>query len=177
MTGASGEFEVLLRQRIELLPPGESIPRFVYHKAAELPPSQAAALIERAQAASQREASIAVKQVVGQLKSLGFVAKTAGVPCSTRSAPKDLAAALRSHPMIHTAEGAMFHRAVATACESCGLSVVSGREREVWLSAAKTWGLKEVALRKQVDDLRKSVGAPWGTDQKVATAFALLALR
>jgi hypothetical protein len=55
--------------------------------------------------------------------------------------------------------------------------VISVREREVWLNAAGSWNLKEQELRQQVDGLRKSVGAPWGTDQKTAMAFALLALR
>ena len=79
--------------------------------------------------------------------------------------------------MIHTAEGALFQQAVASACKGCGLDVDSVREREVWLNAATRWGVKEAGLRKQVDGLRKSLGAPWGTDQKTATAFALLALR
>ena len=79
--------------------------------------------------------------------------------------------------MIHRAEGALFQQAVTAACKSCGLDVISLHERDVWLNAATAWGLKEAALRKQVDSLRKSVGAPWAADQKTATAFALLALR
>jgi hypothetical protein len=55
--------------------------------------------------------------------------------------------------------------------------VISVREREVWRSVSTSWSLKEEEMRTQVDGLRKSVGAPWGTDQKTATAFALLALR
>jgi hypothetical protein len=79
--------------------------------------------------------------------------------------------------MIHTAEGVLFQRAVTSACQVCGLAVISVRQREVWRNASTSWSLKEEELRRQVDGLRKSVGAPWGTDQKTATAFALLALR
>jgi hypothetical protein len=79
--------------------------------------------------------------------------------------------------MIHTAEGALFQRAISSACRECGLAVVPVREREAWLKAAGAWSLKEAELRKQVDGLRKSVGAPWGADQKAASAFAMLALR
>jgi hypothetical protein len=79
--------------------------------------------------------------------------------------------------MIHTAEGVLFQRAVTSACQVCGLAVISVREREVWPDAAASWRLKEEEMRQQVDSLRKSVGAPWGTDQKTAAAFALLALR
>jgi len=179
IAGEPGRFEVLLRRRIELLPPADSIPRFVYHKAAELPSSQAAELIRRAEAASQATARIALKEVLDHLASLslGFTVRAAGIPCGAKPISKDLSAVLRSHPLIHTAEAALFRRAITLACKGCGLAVVSVREREVWLSAASACGLKEAVLRKQIDGLRKSAGAPWATDQKTATAFALLALR
>lgn len=176
VAGVPGKFQVLLRRRIELLPPGDSVPRFVYHKAAELPPSQAAELVERAETISHETARIAMKEVLGHLRPLDVVVKAAGIPCGSRPTPKDLPAVLRSHPLIHTAEAALFQRAITAACENCGLTVLLAREREIWLNAASTWRLKEGALRKQVDGLRKSVGAPWGSDQKLATAFALLAL-
>jgi hypothetical protein len=84
---------------------------------------------------------------------------------------------LGSHPLIHTAEAELFRRAIRSACKSWSLPVISAREREVWPNAARAWGLKEAELRLQVDRLRTAAGAPWGTDQKTATAFALLALR
>jgi hypothetical protein len=171
------KFEVLLRRRVELLPPGDSVPRFVYHKASELPPSQASELVERAGAASREAARIAVKDVLDHLRSPVFTIGAAGIPCGSKPLPKDLSAVLRSHPMIHTAEAALFQHAIASACQSCGLTAISARQREVWLSAASAWGMKEAVLRKQVDALRKSLGAPWSSDHKSATAFALLALR
>jgi hypothetical protein len=175
--GVPGNFEVLLRRRVELLPPGESIPRFVYHKAAELPPFQAPELIHRAEAASQETAYSAVKDVLDHLRSLGFALKAAGLPGGSRPVSQDLSVVRRSHPMIHSAEAALFQRAITGACQNCGLAVISVREREIWQNVASSWGLKEALLRKHVEGLRKSVGAPWGTDQKTATAFALLALR
>jgi hypothetical protein len=177
VAGVPGKFEVLLRRRIELLPPGGSVPRFVFHRAAELPLSEASDLVHRAEATSQETALVAVKAVLEYLRPLVRVVKAAGIPCGSRPVPEDLSAVLRSHPMIHTAEGALFQRAISSACRECGLSVVPVREQEAWLKAASTWSLKETELRKQVDGLRKSVGAPWGADQKAATAFAMLALR
>jgi hypothetical protein len=177
IAGVPGKFQVLLRRRVELLPGGDSVPRFVYHKAADLPPSQAAELVRRAEAASEESARTAVKEVLDHLHSLSFVVKAGGIACGSRPVPSELSAVLRSHPMIHTAEGALFQRAVTSACQGHGLAVISVREREVWLNAAGSWNLKEQELRQQVDGLRKSVGAPWGTDQKTAMAFALLALR
>jgi SH3-like domain-containing protein len=177
IAGEPGRLEVVIRRRIELLPAGDSVPRFVYHRASELPMPQAAELLQRAEAASKEAALVALKDALSHIRSVDLEAKVAGVPSSSRPVPKELFAVLRSHPMIHSAEGALFLQAVVFACRSCGLAVSEVREREVWLKAADSWGLKEAGLRKQVDGLRKSVGVPWGTDQKTAAAFALFALR
>jgi hypothetical protein len=176
VAGEPGGLEVLLRRRIELLPPGNSVPRFVYHEASKLSAPQAAELVARAGTASREATGIAVRDALDHLRSLDHAVKSAGIAVSSRPVPKDLSAVLRSHPMIHTAEGALFQQAVASVCKSCGVAVISVREREVWHNAATAWGVEEAGLRKQVDALRKSIGAPWGTDQKTATAFALLAL-
>ena len=117
IAGVPGKFQVLLRRRIELLPLGDSVPRFVYHKAAELRPSEAVELVSRAEAASKESALTAVKEVLDHLGSLGVTVKAGGIPCSSRAVPTDPAAVLRSHPMIHTAEGALFQRAVTSACQ------------------------------------------------------------
>lgn len=170
-------FDVVDRRRIELLPPDESVPRFVYHKAAELSAQPAAELIRRAEEAAQEAARVALRDILDHFRSLTLSVGAAGIACGSKPVPDDLSAVLRSHPMIHTAEAALFRRVLTSACESCGLDVISVRERDVWLKAAGAWRLKEAGLRKQVDGLRKSAGAPWGADQKTAAAFALLALR
>ena len=177
LAGVPGKLEVLFRMRIELLPAGDLIPRFIFHQAAELPPAQAAELVQRGEDASRETAHVAVKEVLQHLRSLGLEVKAAGIPARSRPVPQELSAVLRSHPLIHSAEGELFRRAITSACKSCSLAVISAREREVWTNVASAWGLKEAGLRKQVEGLRASVGAPWGSDQKTAAAFALLALR
>ena len=177
VTGKPDRLEVLLRRRLELLPPDNSVPRFVYHEASRMPASETVQLIRRAEAASRETTLAAVTDALNHLGSMDLSVRTAGIASGSRPISTDLPTVLGSHPMIHTAEGVLFQVAVVSACEGCGLAVISAREREVWLQAATAWGLKEAALRAKVDGLRKSVGAPWTTDQKTATAFALLALR
>jgi hypothetical protein len=176
VTGAPGKFEVLLRRRIELLPPGPSIPRFVYHKAAELSLAQATKLIAQAESAARDAARVAVRDALDHLRALGAKVKAAGIASASKPVPNDLAAVLRSHPMIHTAEAALFRGAVIAACEDHRLAIISVREREVLAKTAVACSLNEAGLRKRIEDLRKFVGAPWGSDQKTATAYALLAL-
>ncbi len=177
VAGHPSEIQVLLRRRIELLPPNSSLQRFVYHEASEMPLTQAAELVKRGTKASQEAARLAVKDAVEELSSRGVSINVCGVLSGSTVVPNDLAAILRSHPMIHAAEGALFQNAIVSACESRGLTVILTREREVWTRAAAAWNVTEPGLRKNVDTLRKSLGPPWSADHKTSTAIALLALK
>jgi|SRR5580765_7057918 len=175
--GDPQKIQVLLRRRIELLPPKSSIPRFVYHEAAEMPLTQAMELVKRGAKAAREAACLAVKEAVEELSSRGVRIDVCGVLSGSTVVPDDLAAILRSHPMIHSAEGVLFQNAIVSACEGHGLTVILSREREVWVRAAGAWDITEPGLRKTIDGLRKSLGPPWSADHKSATAIALLALK
>jgi hypothetical protein len=168
--GGSNHVSVLLRRRIELLPDDGSVPRFVYHAAAELALPQASQLVKRAASAAQAAAGVAVQQVLDELRSTNVIVGAAGILTSSATLPTGITDILRSHTLIHTAEGALFQQAVAAACEGCGLRVIRIRERELW-------GKPGDNMREQLDGLKKSVGPPWGADQKSAAAAALAALR
>jgi hypothetical protein len=88
--------------------------------------------------------------------------------------PEDLASILRSHPRIHTAEGALYAGAILSACERLAIPVITVRERDVWTRAAASTGVPEAQLRAKVDALRKTLGAPWTADHKIATAAAMI---
>ena len=177
VSGHPGKIQVLLRQRIELLPSDNSIPRFVYHEASERPLAEATDLVKRATKASAHAAKLAVNEALRELGSRGVQVDVCGVLSGSTSVPDDLSAILRSHPLIHAAEGALFQNAMLTASDCCGLRVVLAREREVWASAAAALGVAEPGLRKEVDALRKTLGPPWSVDHKTSTAIALLALK
>ena len=177
VAGRPSDIEVLLRRRVELLPPDSSITRFVYHQASEMPPRQAKELVDRGIKSSQVSARLVVNEAVKELRSRGITVNVSGVLCGSAAPTQDLAAILRSHPLIHTAEGALFQNAIVLACESRGLKVVQTREREVWARAAAAWDITESELRKNVELVRSSIGPPWSADHKACTAMALLALR
>jgi hypothetical protein len=178
VAGRPSEIQVLLRRRVELLPPNSSIPRFVYHVASEMPlTEEATKLVKLGTKAAQEAARLAVKDAMEELSSRGVRVDVCGVLSGSTVVPNDLAAILRSHPLIHAAEGVLFQNAIVSACEGRELPVVLSREREVWVRAAATWDIAEPALRKSVDGLRKSLGPPWSADHKSATAVALIALK
>jgi hypothetical protein len=180
-TGPPGKLEVWLRRRIELLPPGDSIPRLAYPQAAELPSFQAAELVRRARIASQEAALLALNDALDHLRPRNLSVKAAGIPWGSRPEPTDLAATLRSRPLIHTADP---HR------RSCfvparGHYRVSGSGVGSHFGP-RAGGLAESRRRVEVQGsttrpasrgFRQIRGCPLGTDQKTAAAFALLALR
>jgi len=170
VAGAPGNIRILLRRRIELMPPGKTMPRFVYHEAAELSAAEAAGLVEQAAGAYQAAAHAALEQVLKDLRSLDVRIGGAGIPTGSTTLPASLAAILGSHALIHAAEGILAQKAVMAACEGLGLKVTCTRERELLTTLGG-------GVRKELDGLRKTLGPPWGADQKTAAAAGMVALR
>jgi hypothetical protein len=168
---------VLARRRAALLPPGDAIPRFVYHAAAELDLPHAELLVERARLAADETADALLAALLAELAS--HHAELIGCGVITTTAPNtaapELAAILQAHPRIHAAEGRLFQSTLLAACARRDLAVLTMREREVWTAAAEARGEDVAALRERIDGLRASVGAPWAADQKSATAAAIAA--
>jgi hypothetical protein len=164
-----GHVEVMLRRRIELLPPDGSVPRFVYHKAAELEPAESSKLVKRAASAARGSASSALARLLEELRSRSVSIEAAGIATGSTNVPSDLAAILAAHTLIHAAEGVLFQNAVSEACESHGLNVTRTREKDLWTNLGSD-------TRQEVDGLRGLIGPPWGADQKTATGAALVAL-
>jgi hypothetical protein len=170
LVAVSAPLQVRHRCRLELLPVGSG--RFVYHQAAELPLADAAELIEATRTAAETTAVTAIGDAIQDFKVIG-----ACLPTGSTTVPDDLAAVLRSHPRIHTAEGALYAGAIASACAKFGIPVITVRERDVWGRASVSTGLAEAELKARIDALRKTLGAPWTADHKIATAAALVQVR
>jgi hypothetical protein len=177
VSGAADDLDLHLRRRAELLPPGDAIPRFVYHEAAQLAPEAADELVQSATRAADELAQAAVRNALEELRSRGIAAGACGVivGSGTLKPETPLATILQSHPMIHAAEGTLFQTAIVRACESANVRVLTVRERDVWSAAAAGCGCDAAVLRKRVEALRKVAGPPWSSDEKLATAAALFA--
>jgi hypothetical protein len=167
------KIEAIGRRRLELLPQGTAIPRFIYHRAAELPIDEASALVESAGALARSTATEAIQEM---LSSVHVIIRAAGIPRSSATPPNDLFKILGVHSLIHAAEGQLFCQAVIEGCESCGVGAVTIRNREVWPKAAALCGMAEKRLHETIDAIGKEIGPPWSADQKLATAAGLVAL-
>ncbi len=170
LSGTPDAPRVAARCRVELW--DDTDPQ-AYHQAAELDPGAARELIARAEVLSRRKAVDSLQAFFGGLDARPFAAVIAG---GNARIPADLAAVLRSHPLVHAAEGELFRRALATASAAADLRVQVVPAREVHRRAAEALGLPAGELSQRIAELGRAVGSPWGKEQKDCAAAAWLGL-
>jgi hypothetical protein len=170
LAGTAERPRVVFRSRIELL---EGTDRFVFHRAAELDLAAAERLVQHAEEVSRRKAREGLRALLDPAQ-VRLVA--AGIVGGNARVPSDLAAVLRSHALVHAAEGELFRGALAFASEEAGLKVTAVPSQKLHARAAAALGLPEADLAARIADLRRGLGPPWGKDQKDGAAVAWLAL-
>jgi hypothetical protein len=84
---------------------------------------------------------------------------------------------LAVHFRMHKAEGVLFRDALARAAGACGLRLERVPEKQLDEYAERALATSINSLRKTVAALGKSVGPPWGKDQKDAALAAMIALQ
>jgi hypothetical protein len=171
VAGPSRTPRILDRRRIRLADSDDTIEAEVYHRAAELPPAKAAALVREAQNVAGARALEALRSLT---RSHPLVA--AGVLMSAAALPSDLAAILRSHPLIHTAEGALYREALADAATECGLEVVRIPRKVLGVRFASALRMEVNEASEWLTAAGRALGPPWARDQKDAAMAALVAL-
>jgi hypothetical protein len=77
---------------------------------------------------------------------------------------------------MHKAEGVLFRDSLARAATACGLKLLLVPEKELDEYAERVLAISMNSLRKTIASLGKSVGPPWGKDQKDAALAARIAL-
>jgi hypothetical protein len=159
------------RRRIELADSDDTVRAEVYHRAAGLSGPAAAKFVRESQDAATRKARGAVERLWGSQPVIA-----AGILMSAGKLPSDLAAILRSHPFIHTAEGVFYREALATGAEACGLDVVRIPRRELTDRFAEILGTDEAGAVECMKTMGRAMGPPWARDQKDAVMAALVAL-
>lgn len=168
--------EVLHRGRVELV--DRSIKGSVqpYHRARKMSLPDAEKFLRRITDATNKMALEAMRAIIVDLAAKNHQVAACGIVLASGRPLPPLEATLRSHAMVHTAEGELFRGAIAHAGEKCGLRVSGVKERELYERAAETLHLPEAKLKRRVSEMGKAVGSPWTSDEKSATLVAWLAL-
>jgi len=166
--GATGNgFQVVERRRVELV---DAIwAKAPYHAAEEMTPKKAAALVKRATGMAQHVAVREMERAVGRARDAGHEIAACAVLMPSPMPAWTVEEIRAVHFRMHQAEGALFPEALVQAARTCGLEVVSVPEKRLSDYADK-------ASAEIVGSLGKSVGPPWGKDQKTAALAAMIAL-
>jgi len=176
VSNSPSRVEVIDRRRVTVTAPGTPGANQPYHFAENLELPEAEKFLGDCFATSERLASAAVRELVGELRGRHYsVAGSAVLLASGRPLPP-LATILASHALIHAAEGEFFREAIWKACEGLGLVVTGFRERGLDEYARAAFGEAATRVRHQISSLGRSLGPPWTKDQKTAALAALLVL-
>jgi len=169
---AAGGVAIVDRRRMELV--DEVWAKAPYHAAEDLQPAAARDLVRRGVESAHRIAIREIRAAVEQERERGHdvtaCALLVGQPMPAWSVDEIRAV----HFRMHKAEGVLFRDALATAAEQSGLKLVAIQEKQLATHAEQALGSATV---KKLAMLGKSVGPPWGKDQKDAALAALIALR
>jgi hypothetical protein len=166
-----GELSVAARRRLELIEPADAEwAKQPYHAAEGLDPDEARGVVARGIESAQRIALRELRAAIAELETGGHRVVSCAVLLGTPMPEWSVDEILAVHFRMHKAEGELFRDALARAAGACGTRFVGVSENTL----PKRF---DPALRERIAALGKSVGPPWGKDQKEAALAAWLALR
>jgi hypothetical protein len=172
-----GELRIGDRRRAELVDADAQWAKQPYHAAEGLEASEAREVVRRgveaARRLARREVQAAVKRAQDEGHEIAACAVLVGEPMPDWSVDEILAV----HFRMHKAEGVLFRDALVRAAGACKLRLVAVPEKQLTEHAERAFGTQAKALIKSITALGKSVGPPWGKDQKDAALAALIGLQ
>jgi len=175
---SSGELQVVDRSRLELVEKEEaSWAKQPYHAAESLSADAARDLVKRGIAAARRIAVREMRVSVKRAREAGHEVAACAVLVGDPMPDWTVDEILAVHFRMHKAEGVLFRDALAEAAGSCDLKLLRVPEKQLDEEAERALATSVNSLRKTIASLGKSVGPPWGKDQKEAALAAMIALQ
>ena len=165
----TGDGTILDRRRAELI--DSDLPSMPHHHDAQvLPIEQGVELVERVRVSAGRHAKLRLDELAAAVPSpiLGIALR------ECPQLPPTVAERLRNYRAQNVADWVMYRMALACAAESRGWSVHWYKAKTVFDEACDALKIKN--LDAHFVKAKNSLGPPWGQDQKLAMAAALVAL-
>jgi hypothetical protein len=172
------ELEVVDRRRIELVEKHEaSWAKQPYHAAERLKARDARDLVERGLETARRIAVREMRTALERAREAGHEVTACAVLVVDPMPDWTVDEILAVHFRMHKAEGVLFRDALARAAGACGVRPLGIPEKQLDAHAERALATSVNSLRTTIAALGKSVGPPWGKDQKDASLAAMIALR
>ena len=172
-----GGVRVRDRRRIELVERADALwAKQPYHAAEGLDLSEAQKVVKRgieaARQAALREVGAAAERARKAGDTVAACAVLVGEPMPDWTVDEILAV----HFRMHKAEGVLFREALLLAATALGINSVAIPEKLLAQHPERVLTTPANTLKTQLATLGKSVGPPWGKDQKEAALAAMTAL-
>jgi hypothetical protein len=172
-----GELCVVDRLRVELVEEADAQwAKQPYHAAEFLKPAEARAMVRRGVEAAHRHARREIEAALHRSRQASHEIVACAVLVGELMPNWSVEEILAVHFRMHKAEGVLFRDALARAAEACGLNLVAIPEKFLTEHAERMLATPLNALMKTIATLGKSVGSPWGKDQKDAALAAMIGL-
>ena len=169
--------KVIDRRRIELIEEGELWAKQPYHAAEELEPADARDVVKRGVESARKVAIHRMREVIDHMRSLGQDIAACAVlvpsPMPDWSADEILAV----HFRMHKAEGVLFPDALCRAAKACKLLLAAIPEKTLADDAERILKMPFSSTMEKIAEMGRSIGPPWGKDQKTAALAAMIALQ
>lgn len=165
---------VAAKRRIEMAATFEE--GAVYHAGQALPLAQAEVFIRSSERTFADAARAGIAALATELRDRGLEPIASAVLAGGARPLPPLEAILRSHALVHAAEGALYRSALARGSEESGLPVAFVPAVDLPARVARAAGIAEKKVVALLAEIGKASGKPWARDQKEAALAAWLAL-
>jgi hypothetical protein len=168
------DLHILERSRVELVKSEDAAwAKQPYHTAEELEPKAARDLVKRGITGARECAMREMRAAAKRLRAAGHDIIGCAVLVGDPMPDWNVAEILAVHFRMHKAEGILYQDVLARAAEACQIPLVKVPLKK--LDAKTAFDSKTKAVVQWISSLGKSVGPPWGKDQKEATLAAAIA--
>lgn len=174
LAGPVASPEVVAKRRIQMARTFDE--GAVYHKGQELSLTQAEALVRSSEERFERTAREALVDLVAELRAARCEPVTSGLVSGDGKALPPLASILRSHALVHAAEGEFYRRILLRASEACRIPALPIPAKEIEARPAGALRIAPARLPARLAALGKASGRPWARDQKESALAAWIAL-
>lgn len=171
-----GEPIVLHRARVRLVKTFSYAYRQPYHTAEKMELGEAGEFVAGVRAEAEELGYGWLKALQSELKKVDWKLERGALLLASGRTLPEFERILKSHALIHTADGELFREAIRRACQRGGLRLMSIKDRELVERCEGAFSLKAAELLRRVTELGRELGAPWTQDEKYAALAAWLAL-
>jgi hypothetical protein len=172
------EVQVVDRRRIELVEEADAQwAKQPYHAAVGLPLGEARTIVQRGIEAACRLAEREMRAAAKRAREAEYNIVACALLVTEAMPDWTIEEILAVHFRMHKAEGVLFREALARAVDACGLKLVAIPEKLLAEKAERVLATSARVLKTRTSVLGKSVGPPWGRDQKDAALAAMIALQ